>query len=267
MTTEQHLAVSATNDWARRLAPLAAGALLAAALPQAAAAATWTTTYTGVVSEGQDGSGTFGVGHLGSIDPASLAGYGFTAVFVTDSLASGATLTPVPGGLQIGGAGVVSALFILNGRTLSLGATSGGQTLTDDGLVQGAAHSAATNEQNIQEVMEEGADFPLWYGYRSVASLSLSVTGAGDGNFNLLPAGVIGTGSFYRYLEAYSGATGVGADSSGSLLVTSVSQAYDPGVTGAVPEPGVWALMILGFGAAGAVLRRRGGGAESLAHA
>ena len=27
--------------------------------------------------------------------------------------------------------------------------------------------------------------------------------------------------------------------------------------TAAVPEPGVWALMILGFGAAGASLRRR----------
>lgn len=169
------------------MAPLAIGALLAAALPQAVAAATWTTTYTGVVSDGQDGSGTFGVGQLGSLDPASLAGYGFTAVFVTDSLASGATLTPVPGGLQIGGAGVVSALFTINGFTLNLGATSGGQSLADNGLVQTAAHSAATNEENVQYEEEEGADLPLVYGYRSRASLSLSVTGAGDGNANTLP--------------------------------------------------------------------------------
>ncbi|WP_293379098.1 PEPxxWA-CTERM sorting domain-containing protein [Phenylobacterium sp. SCN 70-31] len=32
----------------------------------------------------------------------------------------------------------------------------------------------------------------------------------------------------------------------------------DP-VAAAVPEPGAWALMILGFGAAGAALRRRRG--------
>ncbi|MDZ4371485.1 MAG: FxDxF family PEP-CTERM protein [Phenylobacterium sp.] len=31
---------------------------------------------------------------------------------------------------------------------------------------------------------------------------------------------------------------------------------FMPTVTGAVPEPGAWALMILGFGGAGAVLRR-----------
>ena len=244
-----------TNGWARRLAPLAMGALLAGALPQAAAAATWTTTYAGVVSEGQDGSGTFGVGFLGSLDDASLAGYAFTAVFVTDSQAAGAILTPVPGGLQVGGAGVVSALFTINGHTLSLGATSGDQSLTDNGLVQTAAHSAATNEDKVQYEEEEGADFPLIFGYRSRGSLSLSVTGAGDGDANTLPPGVIGTGTFYRYLEAYDGYSGLGADSSGGLLVTSVTQTYNPG---AVPEPGTWALMILGFGAAGAALRRRG---------
>jgi hypothetical protein len=34
---------------------------------------------------------------------------------------------------------------------------------------------------------------------------------------------------------------------------------FMPSATGAVPEPGAWALMILGFGGAGAVLRRARG--------
>lgn len=37
---------------------------------------------------------------------------------------------------------------------------------------------------------------------------------------------------------------------------------FMPGSTGAVPEPGAWALMILGFGGAGAVLRRARGQAQ-----
>ena len=31
----------------------------------------------------------------------------------------------------------------------------------------------------------------------------------------------------------------------------------DPGDPGAIPEPATWAMMIIGFGAAGTVLRRR----------
>jgi hypothetical protein len=34
---------------------------------------------------------------------------------------------------------------------------------------------------------------------------------------------------------------------------------YTTGVTAGVPEPASWAMMILGFGAAGALLRRRRG--------
>jgi hypothetical protein len=38
---------------------------------------------------------------------------------------------------------------------------------------------------------------------------------------------------------------------------TFVTERFIPGGGGAVPEPATWAMMILGFGAAGAVLRRR----------
>jgi len=43
----------------------------------------------------------------------------------------------------------------------------------------------------------------------------------------------------------------------GVLSPLSLTVARYVGDTGPVPEPGAWALMILGFGAAGAMLRRR----------
>ncbi|WP_293457405.1 PEPxxWA-CTERM sorting domain-containing protein [Phenylobacterium sp.] len=53
---------------------------------------------------------------------------------------------------------------------------------------------------------------------------------------------------------SFSSTTGYYADNDGSFAV-SVSLANDAGNGGAVPEPAAWALMILGFGAAGASLR------------
>ena len=42
-----------------------------------------------------------------------------------------------------------------------------------------------------------------------------------------------------------------------SIVNTTGAPTVDPGAVGAVPEPATWALMMLGFGAAGAALRRR----------
>ena len=49
-----------------------------------------------------------------------------------------------------------------------------------------------------------------------------------------------------------------GANQHGFLTVSGIGDTGGGGATGGVPEPATWALMILGFGAAGAALRRRG---------
>ncbi len=63
-----------------------------------------------------------------------------------------------------------------------------------------------------------------------------------------------GNGGAYKLqsLTLTQGRTVLGA----LQTVTPTFVEYDP-VNGAVPEPATWALMILGFGAAGAMLRRR----------
>lgn len=54
--------------------------------------------------------------------------------------------------------------------------------------------------------------------------------------------------------------------SSGHFLAKfdNVALTGDRLVAGGVPEPSAWSLMILGFGGAGALLRRRGGGARTV---
>ena len=49
----------------------------------------------------------------------------------------------------------------------------------------------------------------------------------------------------------------VGFNQTGGIQVDDLSFASEGGATGAVPEPAAWALMIAGFGMAGATLRRR----------
>ncbi len=91
-----------------------------------------------------------------------------------------------------------------------------------------------------------------------VANLSQSV------NYFLLPDGV-GFGS----IPGFPGIPGLpGGDPSppSQFSIDSVTFAFDrtqtggpPPTTGGIPEPASWALMILGFGAVGATLRRRQG--------
>jgi hypothetical protein len=235
-----------------------AGAALALsamfALPPSAAAASWTTTDTGVVTAGSDTLGSFGRGGGGCCG-AELTGLAFTAVVVTDSSTSGATIVPGPDGLAVSGAGAanpVSAALTINGHTLVLGGSSGSQQLSDNGALQGAAHSASNFEESIF-FLPFGEDGELGkFGYTLVEGLTLQASGLGDGDFNSLPPGMVGVGFLFQSLDTYNGFVGSGTSGGADLLISSVEMTVQE-----VPEPGTWALMILGFGAAGAALRRR----------
>jgi hypothetical protein len=225
-------------------------ATTAFSLAQAASAATWTTTYTGVVTSGSD-IGSFGIGCVACLD-GDISGFAFTATFITNSATPGATVTPGPNSLLVSGstpASPVSASITINGQTLFLGGDSGSQFLSDDGVEQKASHSARTFFSSYFQDEEGGL-----FGSTIDDFLSLQVTGLGDGNLNTLPPGVIGTGSLSQFRDFASGFIGVSANSGADLAITSVATSFvgDP-----VPEPATWGLMILGFGAAGAALRRR----------
>jgi hypothetical protein len=56
----------------------------------------------------------------------------------------------------------------------------------------------------------------------------------------------------FSAINPFYGSSSWTADSVGTFAANNVG-----GGTGVIPEPGTWALMIMGFGAAGAVLRRR----------
>ncbi len=235
----------------------ALSAAAAIALPSVASAAIWTTTYQGVVTQGSD-IGTFGLGCMPCLGGGELNGLAFTATFVTDSSVAGASSLAGPHSLSLSGPGVVSAILTINGHSLALGGTSGSQALSDDGVTQTAAHSAGRYEDNTYyyddpEMMNEPDYYgPLLYGSIFSASLSLSMSGPGDGNFNSLQPGMIGGGSFYQFLETNGGYIGASQDAGADLLITSYSSTYQ-----GVPEPETWSMLIIGFGAAGAMLRRR----------
>jgi hypothetical protein len=79
--------------------------------------------------------------------------------------------------------------------------------------------------------------------------------GAGCGNCTSLISGLNNTPlSFANLFATGSFAFAV---SGGSLSVESISVSYQVNNDAAVPEPASWALMIAGFGGAGAMIRRR----------
>ena len=79
----------------------------------------------------------------------------------------------------------------------------------------------------------------------------LGATGGGVGWSYAEGNGQIGTGTFGPYV--YSEDQGANWDFSGG----EANPFYMEVNVAGVPEPAAWALMILGFGAAGAMLRRR----------
>jgi hypothetical protein len=222
-------------------------ALTALAVSQPAAAAVVTYTYTGTVASGFDGAGLFGGGDLG--------GKTFTAVFSRDDdLAQ-------PGDLFVGdinsyvtGEGLfspVGALITIGGFAFAVGGESGEQSQYDDGVYEGFKHQAAGNGAGVEFGGNTIGTFGPAPHFDYLAGPDYHTLGALSQDD--LPGFALYGG--FQYVLPDAAARALYTSASFDVAGFSVSPA--PGVPAGVPEPSAWALMILGFGAAGAALRRR----------
>lgn len=224
-------------------------ALTAIAFSQPASAAVVTYTYAGTVSYGFDGLGLFGEAG------GDITGSAFTAVFYRDdALALPENIFQGEINSFVTGEGAyapVRAVLTIGGVSLEIGGASGEQTQYDDGADEGFSHQAAgpnaslsLHANTVGTFAPSSLNYLAGPDYHTLQSLTAAQTpGWGwSGNFD-----------FFAPEAAKSSNYTTGAFNPISLVV-----GPNPGgVVSPAPEPASWALMIVGFGAAGWTLRRR----------
>lgn len=199
-------------------------------VPTAASAAIVTTTYTGVITAGEDASGL-----LGTVG-ADLSDLSYQAIITLDTSVNRETPGLDGESDAVYGPGIagnsnnpfVSVAFSVNGSPLlsmplfdlNYGYVSVGTTI---------GHTSGITAPNFWDFFAEAPGIP----------------GSLDTPFSLSPSA-----NSYADLALSDGSGGYSLWLRGN--VSSVTS-----VTAGVPEPSTWALMILGFGSAGALLRRR----------
>ncbi len=209
-------------------------ALAALALATPASAAVLIVTYQGFAS-GRAQEGAFG-------SQTEFQNVAYEAAFTIDT-SLGSTI-PTPDATMVEGSGptspVLAAFIRINGVQRDITPTFGRLRLDP----------AASTVSHIIESRIGGLTL-----FQLATQFATPPT-----SFDEAPAGVVGgLGSFLAYTE--QGEEAVSLTLTASQLVVAPPAAAPP--TGGVPEPAAWALMILGFGAAGAALRR----ARAHAHA
>lgn len=111
-----------------------------------------------------------------------------------------------------------------------------------DALVRSTSANAGTY---VNTNLGGGLFGPLGVSFTTADLLGFDISGtSGLGFFNL-------NDGFFSIDLNTGAATRIGTIGSGSLIGLSLAPA------GAVPEPGTWAMMLIGFGAIGATMRRR----------
>lgn len=201
------------------------GALAALLISTAAQAATVVTTYEGTVSFSSGDASPFGT---------NLLDLAYTAVFTTDTSKGrqsyengGVTYDEATGNASAGTLPLQSASFTLNGVTISLlqfSPTTGAAMFAgDDGSF---GHGSAPDT------------FGFAFIFRSPDAPSNIDT----------PFTTMSFTNFDAYIE--DGASGYVLGLAGTRVTNEV-------LTAAIPEPATWALLITGFGLAGAALRHR----------
>jgi hypothetical protein len=222
----------------------AVGAGILAAAPSASATI-FDVTFTGVVSDGFDFSGMFG------LRQAQLAGREFTATYRFDT----AIGQEVIGGSEHG----------LDYASLGSSLTIGGHTVSVAGsyfsVIDFSRDTQHTHyEVSTRDLNADGSyEFDLENGIRADDFLPDPIVQPLDFTYSVYR---VPTGQFY-FANFSSDGTVVYDYAHGNLAanhmtLTIEGAAPDPQPDpGGVPEPGVWALMLMGFMGAGGMLRRR----------
>lgn len=235
-----------------------AGVLIALCATSPADAAIIEITYTGHVARGVDETGVFGTAG------ASLAGRSYVSTFLFDTSLGITSINDAflpdngsqraEGGTDVSGAPTSPSL----GSTFAIG----GVVIALDGQTYGVVGSAA-HETGLGSIYSDTSEFSDTVAARIVKRNGNEIDGV---NFGLPPlltpftyavlAGDSAFGTFVTYRYDY----GLQTESEwahGELTPETVTLRMAGGSPSPTPEPGVWALVVVGFGLAGAALRRR----------
>lgn len=220
---------------------IGAGLLLAA---QPAAAKVVTLTFFGSVESGADDRAVFGGGNL--------AGQDFTARFVFDTAAAGRETTGahdrIDGGIEVSLPSFLDASLEINGLSWDFpGGYIETVVLTDDLISVTSADGNVVAPPEFLPFVDAGANQIALSLFSQINVFNLDLNGAWDATDSV--------GHFQ--ISAFDGGVGDYVRSYGVLTARRATLDDGTGLGSVVPEPGAWALMILGFGAVGATLRRR----------
>jgi hypothetical protein len=234
-----------------------AGAALLAVTPHSASAATVMVTYSGYVLSGVDQPGLFGVAGV------DLTGDQYTAVFTVDTVEGHQTLSPgnysgVYGGGCCGSPTpvVTTVVLTINGHSQEIDGTEDGSAfVTALGFRPEAttAHSSIETDQYTSNGFIYHRNSAL---YSNAYSASNPLMGWDYRNSYIIPTSAdVTSKGYFQYDVEHSNPDGSNAVLD-SYLQLNLAGAFVPPIPGA-PEPATWAAMLVGFGAVGAVMRRR----------